>query len=376
MDGDLFYRHMSVALRYQDSNFEAPRARRARRAPAGKILRFEHAPTGIGGAVGADAPESDKPKRGQVAGNGRILTASSTMGIVLAVSAVYGFLNPLYTDGVVARLSVAYSRAQTKSAAIPNAAKAAIMPVQQVRSDAGLPRFYRSATLGQEPSQPQELISAERIAPVQRGAPIEHAPVPQRVPVDQKLQGRLAAYTVAAAAGTEGREVLVAPRRAGSSGQLVARVHSIVKKYAPRHKYPALLAEAIVRESVNQGYDPLFVAAVIKSESAFNANARSNKGAQGLMQIMPATGAWLAKQESLPRGNLTMPGRNLKLGIKYLKSLEEEYEGNRVFTLVAYNWGPGHLDRAQNGGRRVPAECLSYAVRILNDYRRWKSGVI
>jgi soluble lytic murein transglycosylase-like protein len=130
---------------------------------------------------------------------------------------------------------------------------------------------------------------------------------------------------------------------------VTAKVHSIVKKYAPKHKNPGLLAEAIVKEAAVQGYDPLFVAAVIKSESTFNATARSNKGAQGLMQIMPATGAWLAEKESMPRGKLTNPGHNLKLGISYLKQLEAEFAGNRVFTLVAYNWGPGHLERAADG---------------------------
>jgi hypothetical protein len=158
--------------------------------------------------------------------------------------------------------------------------------------------------------------------------------------------------------------------------RVTAKVHSIVKKYAPKHKSPAVLADAIVKECVTQGYDPLFVAAVIKSESTFNATARSHKGAQGLMQIMPATGAWLAKKESLPHGKLTDPGHNLKLGITYLKQLEEQFNGNRVFTLVAYNWGPGHLERASVGKRKIPAESMTYAVRILNDYRRWKAGVI
>lgn len=166
------------------------------------------------------------------------------------------------------------------------------------------------------------------------------------------------------------------PQSGRGTDHVTAKIRSIVKKYAPKHKNPHLLAEVIVRESAVQGYDPLFVAAVIKSESTFNPTARSHKGAQGLMQIMPATGAWLAKKEDLPHGKLTNPGHNLKLGITYLKQLEAEFDGNRVFTLVAYNWGPGHLERAANGKRRIPAECLTYAVKILNDYRRWKAGVI
>ena len=161
-----------------------------------------------------------------------------------------------------------------------------------------------------------------------------------------------------------------------SRSHMTSRVLSIIKKHAPKNRNSKILAEAIVRESLAQAYDPLFVAAVIKTESLFNPVARSNKGAQGLMQIMPATGAWLANRESLPRQRLTDTGHNLRLGITYLKQLESEYNGDRVFTLVAYNWGPGHVQMASGGKRRIPGECLRYAVRILNDYRRWKSGVI
>jgi soluble lytic murein transglycosylase len=153
-------------------------------------------------------------------------------------------------------------------------------------------------------------------------------------------------------------------------------VFSIIRKYAPKNRDPHILAEAIVKESRQQGYDPLFVAAVIKAESTFNSSARSHRGAQGLMQIMPATGAWLADKKDIPRGKLTDPGHNLKLGITYLKHLESEFNGNKMFALVAYNWGPGHVQKATGGQKRIPRVCLSYALTILNDYKRWQSGVI
>lgn len=156
----------------------------------------------------------------------------------------------------------------------------------------------------------------------------------------------------------------------------LARVLSIISKYAPKSQNPVSLAQAIVKESAAQGYDPLFVAAVIKSESTFNSRARSNKGAQGLMQIMPATGAWLSAKNDIPKGKLTDPGHNLKLGISYLKHLESEYNGDRMFTLVAYNWGPGHVESASGGKRRIPKECMTYALKILGDYHRWRAGVI
>lgn len=156
-----------------------------------------------------------------------------------------------------------------------------------------------------------------------------------------------------------------------SHKQLVDKVFGIIKTHAPKHQNGRILADAIVTEAASQQYDPLFVAAVIKSESTFNAMAQSHKGAQGLMQIMPKTGAWLAKKEEIPRGRLTDPGYNLKLGITYLKHLEEMFHGNRVFVLIAYNWGPGHVESASAGKRKVPSEVVTYAVKIMNDFRRW-----
>jgi soluble lytic murein transglycosylase-like protein len=91
---------------------------------------------------------------------------------------------------------------------------------------------------------------------------------------------------------------------------------------------------------------------------------------------MPKTGAWLADIENMPRGDLRDAGYNLKLGIKYLKQLEQGYGGDRVFTLIAYNWGPGRVESAADGKRRVPPEVMKYAIKILNDYRRWRREAI
>ena len=183
----------------------------------------------------------------------------------------------------------------------------------------------------------------------------------------QKVEPRIAPPTTSMIGGVSP----VSDRR----GDLERQVYKILKRYGkPIHNGKELSA-AIVAEALAQEYDPVFVAAVIKSESAFNALAKSHKGAQGLMQIMPRTGAWLADQAEIPRGRLTDPGHNLKLGITYLKQLEEQYGGNRVLTLIAYNWGPGHVESASTGRRRVPGEVMQYAIKILNDYRRWSSEV-
>lgn len=158
---------------------------------------------------------------------------------------------------------------------------------------------------------------------------------------------------------------------------LTAHVLRVISRHGKRGVDRRSLAGAIVSEALRQNYDPLFVAAVIKSESAFNTYARSYVGAQGLMQIMPATARYVESINEIPRGNLSDPGHNLHLGVKYLKYLEAMYKGNRVLTLMAYNWGPGHVDKTIKGGSRrgVPREVVNYALRILGDHARWVDEV-
>jgi len=158
---------------------------------------------------------------------------------------------------------------------------------------------------------------------------------------------------------------------------LTAHVLRVISRHGKRGIDRRSLASAIVSESIRQNYDPLFVAAVIKSESAFNTYARSYVGAQGLMQIMPATARYVESINEIPRGNLSDPGHNLHLGVKYLKYLEEMYKGNRILTLMAYNWGPGHVDKTIKAGSRrgVPREVVNYALRILGDHAQWVDEV-
>jgi hypothetical protein len=163
----------------------------------------------------------------------------------------------------------------------------------------------------------------------------------------------------------------------GDREALTAHVLRVISRHGKRGIDRRSLASAIVSESIRQNYDPLFVAAVIKSESAFNTYARSYVGAQGLMQIMPATARYVESINEIPRGNLSDPGHNLHLGVKYLKYLEEMYKGNRILTLMAYNWGPGHVDRTIKAGSRrgVPREVVNYALRILGDHAQWVDEV-
>lgn len=151
--------------------------------------------------------------------------------------------------------------------------------------------------------------------------------------------------------------------------------HLIHAHKAPRHE-AELLAHTIVSESVKAKYDPIFVAAVIYAESMFKHGAVSHKGAQGLMQIMPETGRYVSARENMQWGgvrSLKDPETNLRLGIAYLKYLENKFNGNRERMLIAYNWGPANLDNALRGRGRTPMESVHYARKILSTHRKWKN---
>ena len=135
------------------------------------------------------------------------------------------------------------------------------------------------------------------------------------------------------------------------------------------------LAVMIVDESLSAGYDPLFVAAVIKAESTFNNTATSHRGAQGLMQIMPTTGRYISERSQLTwlgAHQLHEPAYNIRLGIAYLKYLEDNFDFDREGMLIAYNWGPTNLSGALKRGSAVPSSSRRYARTILGTHEKWR----
>ena len=94
--------------------------------------------------------------------------------------------------------------------------------------------------------------------------------------------------------------------------------------------------------------DPLLLAAVIRAESKFFPRAKSEVGALGLMQIVPETGAWAAAEMGLVDfdvDKLYEPEVNIHGGTWYLHGLLEEFDGDIVLSLAAYNSGRGHVRR-------------------------------
>ncbi|MBW2286869.1 MAG: lytic transglycosylase domain-containing protein [Deltaproteobacteria bacterium] len=129
----------------------------------------------------------------------------------------------------------------------------------------------------------------------------------------------------------------------------------------------AHLARVVVAEAHRAGLPPTFVLAVIEVESSGRQDAVSEAGALGLMQIMPATGEFVASQIDVPwrgRESLFDPVINVRLGVHYLEELIERYANVRT-ALAAYNAGPGDVSRRIRSGRPIPRD---YADKVLAAY--------
>ena len=111
--------------------------------------------------------------------------------------------------------------------------------------------------------------------------------------------------------------------------------------------------EAFQYESV----DRLLVLGLIVAESNANDRAISYVGARGLMQIMPATGQFIANnfgEEWEGKGSLYQVERNIRYGVWYLNHLQEQFPGNEQAMIAAYNWGPPNTSWRLRRGVALP----------------------
>ena len=115
-----------------------------------------------------------------------------------------------------------------------------------------------------------------------------------------------------------------------------------------RHLYPLYYTDHLEKHAKQYDIDPLFVAAMIREESRYNADIVSYAGAIGLMQIMPATGRELAGRLKIPRFStktLYNPDINIQMGTWYMKSLMNQFDNDHALVAGAYNGGPGRMRR-------------------------------
>jgi soluble lytic murein transglycosylase len=115
-----------------------------------------------------------------------------------------------------------------------------------------------------------------------------------------------------------------------------------------RAAYPFPYREMVIREAKEWGLDPVVLAAIIRQESAFEADIRSPAGAVGLMQVMPPTGRELAGRHG-PAGftedNLEAAEVNLHLGAVFFRDMSRRYSDDLPLVLSAYNAGPTRATR-------------------------------
>ena len=111
-------------------------------------------------------------------------------------------------------------------------------------------------------------------------------------------------------------------------------------------RFGVFYQDVVLPVSESRGLNPLFIFSVIRTESLFDSGVTSSAGAQGLMQIMPATGAEIVKQMNWPLNytddDLNRPYVNITLGIQYLARQKSLFEEDTYAALSAYNGGPGN----------------------------------
>jgi soluble lytic murein transglycosylase len=137
--------------------------------------------------------------------------------------------------------------------------------------------------------------------------------------------------------------------------------------FLQRIRYPLRYQQYVRAHARNYGIDPALLAAVIYQESKFDAHARSDSGAIGLMQLRPATAHGIALRTggaAFRTSDLENPEINIRYGSWYLRHLFRKY-GDERLVLAAYNAGQGNVDRWRARGEEIQfPETRAYVDRV------------
>ncbi len=147
------------------------------------------------------------------------------------------------------------------------------------------------------------------------------------------------------------------PDRAINIADRTVQLHDLSQRF------PTLHREALAAAAKQNELDETLVYSIIRQESRFNADARSHAGAIGLMQLMPSTAKWVARQidvKPFKPDMLLEPGTNLQMGTYYLKRVLNDL-GHPILATAAYNAGPG---RARRWRDERPLEGAIYTETI------------
>jgi soluble lytic murein transglycosylase len=113
-------------------------------------------------------------------------------------------------------------------------------------------------------------------------------------------------------------------------------------------RFPLASQDGLVPQAEQAGVDPAWAYGILRAESAWMSDAHSGADARGLMQLLPGTGALVAKRNGLAWGGgdtLYDPAINVALGTRYLAHLAERFNGSPWLASAAYNAGPNRVDQ-------------------------------
>lgn len=232
---------------------------------------------------------------------------------------------------------------------------------------AGQPHFYgilAAEELGYIPAPPEPFHSAsdEEVGAAARNPGLARALALYRLGLRTEAT-REWAFTVRAMPDEE----LLAAAELARRNELFDRAINTADRTVHRHnyrlRYLAPFAETFRAHAREHGLDEAWLLGLVRQESRFIVNARSSAGAQGLMQLMPATARWVARKIGLngyQPAQAADPATNIALGTRYLKFVLDDL-GHPVLALAAYNAGPG---RARRWRDARPLEGAVYAETI------------
>lgn len=191
-----------------------------------------------------------------------------------------------------------------------------------------------SETIAADRPHPEEIRLLDELA-LWTGASDQHprSPFPGDASLTDSVSSRAESFALFVDAGPATSNELLAGLPFGA----------LIERTARRHRLDALL-----------------VAAVIETESAFNPDATSHRGALGLMQVTPQTALELGFENALD------PAQNVEAGARYLRQMLRRFRGDLPLALAAYNAGPGAVLRF--GGIPPYRETTSYVEKVLRLY--------
>lgn len=178
--------------------------------------------------------------------------------------------------------------------------------------------------------------------------------------------------------GLDDRSLLAAAelaRQANEPDRAINIAERTVQLHDLAQRFPTLHREALAAAAKQNDVDEALVYGIIRQESRFNSDARSSAGAMGLMQLMPSTARWVARQTDVKPFRIDMlasPETNVQMGTYYLRRVLDSL-GHPILATAAYNAGPG---RARRWLDERPLEGAIYTETIpFNETREYVKKV-